>query len=181
MVARVQFVGLDRVKLGVRGLERDISVSSPELRRLFRALGRESRDYVRKRISSQGAGTWPKLSKWTRARTGRRKALTTERPRVTFRVKPRRAEVVYAERSNEWNLTKHHKGFTTPGTKGKRVTVPLRNPAILKWDRPAISFRNSQDSVVPARNVWGFERDHQRIAAKQSVIWMNRVLKKRAR
>lgn len=181
MPAGVKFVGLQKAKLGIKGIGDDITVTRGQAKRLFRAIGRESRDYVRRRITTQGNGSWPKLSKWTRARTGRRKALLTERQRVVFRVKPLKVEVAYEERTAEWNLTTHHKGFTTPGTKNKRVTIPLRNPAAIGWNRPAISFRNSKDSVTPPRNVWGFERDHQEIARKQTRIWIKGIIEKRAR
>lgn len=179
MTIRVSFVGLDRAKRSIRGLGDDLVVTKGEVRTLLRALGRGGRDIAKKQITTQGGGNWPKLSKWTRARTGRRRALTTERERITFRLKPAKAEVVYAERSNDWNLTKHHKGFTTKGTRNKRVTVPLRNPAVLRVKRPAISFKNSQDSVTPARNVWGTQAQHNAMAQAETDRWVRRLIAKR--
>lgn len=181
MTARVLFVGMDKIKLAIRGLDNDLTVTKPEMRRLLGTIGRASRDYVRKRITTQGDGNWPKLSKWTRARTGRRKALVTERLRIVHRLKPRKAEVAYMERSSDWNLTMHHKGFTQPGLKDKTVTVPLRNPGALRWKKNAITFRNSKDSVVPARDVWGKLNDHREIAGTATVAWIRRILAKRAR
>ena len=172
--------GLQSTKIALKGLEGDMTVTKPELRRLLRDTAKDSVREVKKFITSQGGGNWPKLSKWTRAQTGRRKALITERPRITHRVKPRRSEVVYSERSDDWNLTKHHRGFTQPAT-NKKVTVRLNNPGAIKWDKPAITFINRKDSVVPARNVWGTEAMHKRIAEANTMRWMSRILRKRAK
>jgi len=179
-VVRVTLVGLDKVKTGIRGLDKDLTISKPEMKRLFRALGKGGANIAKKQITSQGGGNWPKLSKWTRAQTNRRKALTTERAKITYRMKPRKVEVVYPARSNDWNLTKHHQGFTGKAT-GKKVTVKLRNPAAIRWDRPAISFVNRKDSVVPARNVWGTLQMHQKLAQRETFTWMTKVLAKRVK
>lgn len=177
----VTVVGLEKVKAALRGWEDDFEPGKRQVRVLFGRIGRVLRDDVRDRISSQGdGGSWKKLSKWTRARTGRRKALITERSRVTYIVKPRRLEIAYAERSSQWNLTKHHHGFQTPGFRGKKAVIPLRNPGPLGAKGNALTIFSAKPSVVPARPIWTPETKLLRIVNPITRVWVNQQLSKRA-
>lgn len=179
MPASVAFIGADRLRRGIRGLDDDFTPTKREMRILFGALGRTMRNDVKKNITTQGQGSWPKLSKWTRAKTGRRKALITERKRITFVIKPRRVEIGYQERSADWNLTKHHRGFTTTGFKGKKVTIPLKNPRPLGIKSETITILSAKPSVVPARNVWGTLRRTVKVGKVVTNKWMLRIVQKR--
>lgn len=177
----ITFVGLDKIRRAARGWKDDFQPNKRQVKVLFGALGRKVRDDVRKRITTQGDGSWAPLSKWTRARTGRRKALITERSRVTFIVKPNRVEIVYIERSNNWNLTKHHRGFKNSGFSGKKVTIPLRNPGALKVSGNSLTILSAKPSVVPARTVWTPAGKLRRIALPVVNAWARKQLEKRAR
>ncbi len=176
----VTIIGIEKLKKAVRGWRSDFEPSKGQVKVLFFSLGRAVRDDVKKRITSQGHGKWKPLSKWTKARTGRAKALITERSRVKFIVKPRRVEIGYAPRSSDWNLTKHHHGFRTSGFKGKKVTIPLRNPAALKTKGNSITILSAKPSVIPARTIWTPTGTLLRIAHPIISRWTRRQLEKRA-
>ena len=96
-------------------------------RRLLNDLARKGRDISRGNIASQGGGTWPPLSKWTRAQTGRRKALLAQIPRITAilaNAAARTAVVIFTSPGN-WTLTQHHFGFTEPA-ENKVVKIPMK-------------------------------------------------------
>lgn len=177
----ITIIGLDKIRKAVKGWSDDFNPNKRQVRVLFNRLGRPLRDDVKARITSQGEGTWPALSKWTRARTGRRKALLTERSRITFLTKPRRLEIVYLERSRDWNLTKHHRGFTTKGFSNKKVTIPLKNPRPLGTTKKALTIRQAGPSIVPARPVWTPPGKVLRIMQPIVSRWTREQLEKRAK
>lgn len=181
MDAEIKVLGLPELKAALAGYERAFNPNSREQRALFNQLGRAGRDLVRNQITTQGRGTWKPLSKWTQAKTGRRKALITERNRITFRVKPRRVEIVYEERSNDWNLTKHHKGFVNQGFQGKVVTIPLKRPSALGLTRTAITIRKARPAEVPARNVWTDLPTLRNMTETIASKWVLDVLRKRGK
>jgi hypothetical protein len=180
--ASIKFVGLDRLKRGVRGIDDDFTPTKRQVRVLFGALGRAVRNDVRKNITTQGNGSWDKLSKWTRARTGRRKALVTERSRIKFRIRnTRRVEIGYEERESGWNLTDHHRGFTSSGFKGKKVVIPLRNPKPLGVTDDKITILSAKPSVVPSRKVWGSLNRTVKIVRVVANRWMKQIVAKRVK
>lgn len=164
------------IKLKVRNLGNDVSVGKGKLNVLLRAIGRKSRDQVRKNITGQVG--FEKLSKWTRAKTGRRKSLLPLRKMITFRLKPKSVEVGIVPISSEWNATKHHRGFNNPPE--GRVVLNLKNPRALKVSGQWFSFNDTKGSDVPARPIWGISvAPYARIAGNESVKWMNGILAKR--
>lgn len=177
----IRIVGLDKLRRAARGWKGDFDPTQRQVKVLFGALGRKLRDDVRRRITTQGDGSWAPLSKWTRARTGRRKALITERRRVVFIVKPKRLDIVYLERSSEWDLTSHHRGFTTPGFRGKKAVIPLRNPSALGVKGNSITIFSAKPSKVPARPVWTPRNKILRILKPITSAWVRKQLEKRAR
>lgn len=89
----------------------DLTGASPVMRRkLLNKLASRGRDMTRKNITTQGKGTWAPLSKWTRAQTGRRKALITLRPFIVAKKATTRglkASVVFRSPGG-FTLTQHH-------------------------------------------------------------------------
>lgn len=123
-------------------------------RSLMSRVARHFRDRVRSRITSQGNGSWAPLSNWTRARTGRRKALITLRNRIKAKWDSESAQVYFDSPSSEWDISDHHQGFTSPAVKGKRMAWRLTNPAAIRWRGSKVSITSRKASRIPARDVW---------------------------
>lgn len=137
---------------------------------LMSRIARELRDRTRKRITSQGEGTWAPLSKWTQARTGRRKALVTLRKNVKARWNADEAAIYFEPVSNKWDLTDHHRGFTSPAVNGKRMSWNLVRPTAIGLRQNKISIMSRKASVIPARDVWSTDR--------KTKIWVNTQINK---
>jgi hypothetical protein len=134
-------------------------------RKLLNDLARKGRDTSRQNIRTQGGGTWPPLSKWTRAQTGRRKALLQQIPRIhaiLANAAARTSAVIFRSPA-EWTLTQHHHGFTEPPThkvvkielktRVKDLKVTKRGKTSLSKGN-AIYFVDDQPTKVPRRPVW---------------------------
>ena len=176
----IKTVGLDRVKRKLREYKQDFSAGSPEHARLMTALGRAGRDYGRKRITTQGDGSWAPLSKWTRAKTGRRKALITERQNIKYRKTRLGVEIFHDSPSPNWSLATHARGFTRPAVRGK-VVIPLKVPSILGVNKPYIVLpKGSPATVTPPRPV--FENDDtvmRKVIRPQIRLWLQELRSKR--
>lgn len=177
----VEIVGIEKFTRAVRGWSKDFDPPKRNVQVLFGRLGRALRDDVRNRITTQGGGSWAPLGKWARARTGRRKALITERSRVKFSKRPNSVRIFYAPRSDKWDLTDHHEGFTTPGFSGKKLTIPLRNPSALKVKGSSITILSAKPSVVPARKIWTSPPRALAIARPIIHRWATDIIRKRAK
>lgn len=176
----IKTIGLRRVLRKLKEYKQDYTSGSAEHSKLMTRLGRRGRDYARARITSQGDGTWAPLSKWTRAKTGRRKALITERPRIKFRHVKAGVVIYHDSPSNEWDLAKHGRGFTRPAVRGK-VVIPLKAPRILGVNKPYIVLpRGSPATYTPPRVV--FERDDiimRKVVRPELRKWVNELRSKR--
>lgn len=119
------------------------------------SIGRSLRDAVRLRFTTQGHGTWAPLSSWTKARTGRRKALLPLRERIEFRVLGSTgAEVFFNPPAPGASIEGHHRGFVSPPVENKKMSVSLRAPQILGRSGSYIAFTNRRASLIPVRRVW---------------------------
>lgn len=149
---------------------------------LWRIIGRELRNEARRNISSQDGGSYEPLSKWTRARTGRRKALVSERKHIHFRFRPARLEVYY-NMHRGFTLTQHHKGYTIK-PKNRKVSIPLRNPGLLNnksWRKAkAATFVDRKPKKVPARKIWPDENKVVSVTTKAAFTWGSRVTRRAA-
>lgn len=172
------FTGISDLQASLEQYNRSFSPNSRQRKVLFGRLGRKGRDRVRKNITEQRG--FPPLSKWTRARTGRRKGLVTERQNITFIVKPLSVEIGYTPKSTEWNLTKHHKGFTVKGSSNK-ITIPLKRPRAIEWSKPTITLRGTGPSIVPARPVWGDINQIMRYVGPTTRDWARKIINKKGR
>lgn len=140
------------VKRKIRALMNGLRPSGR--RRVLRKIGLSLRNEVRNRFTTQGNGTWAPLSAWTRARTGRRKALIGLRDRVKVRVENDKAEVYFDNPSEEWSIEMHNRGFKSSAVDDKRMVVPLANGASIGAKGSRIVFTQRRMSVIPARRIW---------------------------
>jgi hypothetical protein len=182
----VHVTGMRRANAIIKGVMRD----AEKVRPLLTRIGRSLRDDSKKRISSQDGGTYAPLSKWTRARTGRRKAFITQRKGIGFRVKGPLLSightVIHTDTSDnkQWNFNQHARGFTTPaGT--HPVSIKIRNPKALKKPRPEpggmMILHKYKKQETPARQVFPNPFQAQRIIRRDAEIWLRNIAKRAAR
>lgn len=158
MTSLVKWFGMKRARRMFKRAAGDLGGANPVMRRrLINKLASRARDMTRRNITTQGGGKWAKLSKWTQAQTGRRKALITLRKFVTVKKSTRsglRASVIFRS-PGAFTLTQHHDGFTDPA-KGDVVKIVLRRPGALGLPPKATSksFVDRSNRRVPARKVW---------------------------
>lgn len=175
-MTNITITGVTATKKGIRNIIRDLKKTGVVYNRLGRAL----RDDARNRITTQDNGNYDKLSKWTRARTGRRKALITERKNINFRISGGTLVIGHSAKG-DWNIEMHEKGFRTPGFSGRSVTIPLKNPRALKnVSGNSITIRGAKESVVPARRVFSTEAEATRIGEPIVVRWIKDIIKRNA-
>lgn len=144
-------------------------------RKLLNNLAKASSRATKGNIRTQGHGTWAKLSKWTRARTGRRKALSGQeknvRPKLS-RTKAMRSAVIFRSPGN-WTLTQHHDGFTEQPT-NKVIKVLLKKPGIIGLKgKKEIFFKDDKVTKVPARKIWPEGAQLDRIIASTLIEWVS--------
>ena len=166
MTFKVIPFGFDEARQAIQFLRRDAAAGPSTLRRiLMREIGRQMRDRVRKNITEQKGPSgqpWPKLSKWTRAQTGRRKALVTLRTRIKFQATPKKVTVFFQTRDDGWDLSMHDEGFTEQAT-NKFAVVKLKKPGVLRTNKEEMVFRDTKPKVVPARPVWSDAKQMARV------------------
>lgn len=173
MAINVTFTGIRDLQRALKRYDRSFKPNSRQVKTLFTQLGRKGRDRVKKNITEQK--NFAPLAPFTRARTGRRKALITERSRIKFSVKTRHVEIGYDTRSLKWDLTKHHKGFTSKGT-NKTMLIPLRNPKIIGMDQNLIILFGRKASVIPARPVWGNINQILGYVGPTARLWVRKII-----
>lgn len=159
-VSRVVVVDDRNLKRAFRTIEK--SLQGNGRRKLFARIARKLRDLTRRRITTQGDGSWKPLSRWTKERTGRRKALLPLRKNIKAKWNNNEATVVFERTSPDWDATTHHQGATSPAVKGKRMTFLLANGK-------RRTFFNRKASVIPARRIW--------LSQKMTRIQVNRILR----
>lgn len=157
-MALVAWVGMARARRQFQQLARDVTGNNPVMqRRLMNKLASKARDMTRRNITTQGLGAWKKLSKWTVAQTGRRKALVTLRKFIVVKKAKGRAtsaSVVFNS-PGDFTLTQHHDGYADPAL-GTVVKIELKRPGALGLPRKQTSksFVDKRNRQVPARPVW---------------------------
>jgi hypothetical protein len=169
----IVITGLTETQKGISQIRRNVQKTTP----LFNRFGRALRDDARRRITTQDGGKYDKLSKWTRARTGRRKALITERKNISHMIVGSR--LLIGHTATGWNIAMHEKGFTTPGFSGRTVVIPLKNPAALRdVKKNFIAIRGAKESVVPARKVFANKDEALTIMKPIITDWLNKIIKR---
>ena len=172
---------------GVKELQRTLKLikndltpgTSKRIPVLNTRVGRALRDDARNRITTQGEGKWKPLSKWTRAKTGRRKALITERKNIVYERTASSVRIIHKSPSASWSLNDHAKGFVRPAVR-KLVRIPLRQPKLLGVTTPYIILpRGSRATKTPKRNVWGTITQQRNVFIPEVRKWMRETMKAR--
>ena len=176
--------GWKRARNTVLLVDRDLFRGPKTMRKkLLNRLARAGQNQTRKNITNQGPG-WKPLSKWTVARTGRRKALLSARPRVgVIRANPAGTRSATVFRSPEqWTLTQHHDGFREPPAKGP-MKIPLKRPKALGLPpkTPFIILPRRGAVEVPARPVWPRGPQLRAIMKKELRIWRAEFIRRMRR
>lgn len=171
----ITITGVTETQKGIDKIMRDVKKTKVLLNRL----GRAFRQDARTRITTQNVGSYPKLSKWTRARTGRRKAFVNEKKNITFRASNNIVQI--GHNASGWSLADHEKGFTTPGFSGMAITIPLKNPKALRdVTGHSITIRGAKESVVPARRVFATKGEGLIIIKPIAETWIKNIVKRSA-
>lgn len=157
--------------------------SKPLRRKLLNRLARSGRDQTRRNITTQGKGTWAKLSKWTSAQTGRRKALVSLRKYVGIKKASSKglSSATIFRSPGDYTLTQHHTGFTEPA-QGGVVKVELKRPGALDKKgklrtkgQKVVSFKDNTPQVVPARPVWPSRKQLKPIIRKNIGLFVKEL------
>jgi hypothetical protein len=165
----INVTGISKTNKGLAKIKRAIRRTDT----LMNGIGRALRDDARRRITSQDGGTYAPLSKWTRAQTGRRKALITERNNIKFRLQGGILQIGH-EADGNWNIGMHESGFVEDN---KSETITLKNPKALKDVRGTQFFLKSpKPSVVPARKVFANKFETESIAKRKADEWIKKIV-----
>jgi hypothetical protein len=112
------------------------------------------------------------LSDWTKAQTGRRKALITAVPHVKAKLANAagtRSATIFRSPGN-WTLTQHHDGFEEPGT-NKPVKITLKRPGLVGLKGKTETFIKDKGVEVPRRPVWPEGRQLATINRQELARW----------
>jgi hypothetical protein len=174
MPFNVILFGWKRARNTILLVDRDLFRGPKTMRKkLLNRLAREGRDQTRKNITAQGPG-WAPLSKWTVARTGKKKALLSARPKVgVVRANPAGTRSATVFRSpGDWTLTQHHDGFREGPASGP-MKIPLKRPKALGLPpkTPFIILPKRGEVKVPARPVWPEGAQLRRLMSRNLRIW----------
>lgn len=166
----VKTTGLGKTVKGLNQIKRSLKRTNT----LMNGIGRALRDDAKRRITTQDGGTYAPLSKWTRAQTGRRKALITERKNITFKLVGGILQIGHTSDDPRWNIGMHERGFVEDN---KSETITLRNPKALKDVRGTQFFLKSpKASVVPARKVFANKAETESIARMKADAWIKKIV-----
>lgn len=179
----INTVGLDDLARSTKRWGKALEKGSGRVRVLLNRIGRGLRDRSRKRITTQGDGSWEPLGAWVQAKTGRRKALITERPRIKYRVSHGSVDIYHDSPSTRWSLNDHARGYTNPADKSPKF-IPLKYPGKLApggnlSKRGIFLPKGNKATKVPKRNVWGSEPEARREVINPEVQkWLREVFRK---
>lgn len=173
----VIITGLDELRRATRRWKDDFRPSSSRVRVLLRRVGRDVRDFARNKITTQGEGSWQPLSKWTRAKTGRRKALITLRDKIQYDVGADSVRVYDSDPRQL--LAKHSSGYKNPPKQGPLAIGPLVKPGLLKHSGPYLWVRATREADVPRRNVWGTKRERTRVINPIVQDWVRDTIRRK--
>ena len=109
------------------------------------------------------------------ARTGRKKALITERKNISFKIIG--GQLVIGHTSDgPWTLEDHERGFTTPPK--VPALIALKRPTLLGFPSTQKThlLRRARESVVPARRVFATERETVDIVQPIVIQWVKDII-----
>lgn len=149
------------VSLETQGFKRKTRALATALGRagrrlVLRRLGRRLRDAVRRRFTTQGNGQWAPLSTWTKATTGRNKALLGYRRHIQFRLEGEDAVTIYFDPPRPGaSIGGFHKGFVSPAVpESTYMAFNAAKPRLVGRSGNPIVFTRRKASVIPARRIW---------------------------
>lgn len=141
------------VKLNTIRLKLAIARTSRKLkdrRRVYDNIGRAMRRYIHDTIRMQGRrAAWKGLSDWTKARTGKRKALLGLIPLIQYRATSRSAQVIFAKTGARWKVEQHHRGYVAKAVVYKPSRKTMRVP-IARGGKPRF-FKSRKKARTPSR------------------------------
>ena len=171
-MTNITVTGVAQTKAGLNKIKRALKRTNV----LLNGIGRSLRDDAKRRITTQDGGSYAPLSKWTRAQTGRRKALLPLRSGITFKLAGGILQVGHDSGSTLWNIGMHEKGFIQSN---KSEMITLRNPRALKDVRGTQFFlRSPKPSVTPARKVFANKAEAESIAKIKAEAWVKNIVGK---
>lgn len=173
----VVVIGLNELKRKTKRWKDDFRPSSARVRVLLRRVGRGVRDFSRNKITTQGDGQWQPLSKWSKAKTGRRKALITLRKFIQFRLQKEAVEIYDSDPRQL--ITKHSAGFKNPPQVGPLAIGPLKKPGFLNHSGPYLWVNKTKQADVPRRSVWGTQRERERVYNPMVRLWIEETIDRR--
>lgn len=141
-------------------------------RPVYVEIGGAIRDYIRQTISFQGRGRqWAPLSQWTKARTGRRKALITLGKYFGYDATDKRVHVRFYEPPDaNYGILMFHEGFVSRAVSGSRMVVPSYRGGVLA------TFNNRKPSKIPARKIWPTQKETTEIVRPIMEKWLNKAI-----
>lgn len=179
MANYVTVIGINKLQGAIREVRNHVGDSPSGRRRLMNKMGLAMRNASRQNITTQGEGKWAPLSRWTRAKTGRRKALITLRERIKHDYNADQARVYFEQSSPFWNLDTHHFGRTSAGVRNTPMRIPLpRNSGQIAGAGLRILIFNRRASRIPARPVWASKKQIQAEGEKQIANWLEELRRK---
>ncbi len=172
-MTELHITGVVSTKKGIDKVIRDVKRIKP----LFNQMGRKLRDDARRRIITQDGGKYAPLSKWTRARTGRRKALTTEKKNISFQVVG--STLLIGHSATGWSLKMHETGFISTTSVGRVVTITLKNRKALKDVRSSpLTVTVKKASIIPPRRVFANKLEATTIINPIIHDWIRKIVQK---
>lgn len=165
-------IDTSRLKASLRRMERDLKRPAT----VYGRAARHMRDYVRETITMQGRKRkYTPLSHWTRARTGRRKALITMRPFIKASWDAKAGVVYFDQTDKAWHLDQHHTGFISPPVDlggRKRMVVPKASGGVLA------AFTKRKASKIPGREIWPTQKEVNAEVTGMFATWVDGLARK---
>jgi phage gpG-like protein len=173
----VTIIGIEKLQGALKEVLEHVGSTARGRRKLMFRLGRGMRDATRRNITTQGDGTWKPLSRWTRAKTGRNKALITLRNRVKMDYNADQARVYFEKSSPYWDLTTHHTGRRSAAVRGKAMNIPLPSNTAgrISGAGSRLLIFNRKVSILPARKVWASKAQIEKETEKHIAGWLDEL------
>lgn len=182
MTFGIYVTGIEATKRGLRFISDALDGKNPRRATLLKRIGAALRDRARGNISDQSyeGQSWRPLSDWTRAKTGRFKALITEREKIKYDVDAQglTLRVFHEQTDPNWTLTQHHKGFTSPAVTGKLMAFPLVRPNLVGIGSKLAIFQSRKATKTPARPVWPSPAMIKKLVGPLIDLWMKENAKR---
>lgn len=123
---------------------------------------------TRRRLHTQGNGSWRNLTRTTAERTGRSKAnLAKYASRIKKRIRRGQGEVYFDARGLEWDMTQHHEGYSVGAT--------TANMAWRTAGGKLRVLRSRRPFTVGSRRIWLGQDAAKRLLNKHAQSWISAI------